>query len=622
MAEIDSNRTMRTLLLWAAPTRFLGMVAVVGSLAAVVAFAPTPLADHLIEADFRDSATVYEARILRQLTAGEATFTTGALSAGDRMALSAVARSSDIHSIDLLDREGRIFWSSRPNLIGTLHEGSDFAGIVAQGDVNFGIDLVPPAEMDDLLRAVIGSEADSSLRAVAEIEVPVMLDGGFVGALDLRRDITHLREAFTVRIRAVLGLLSVGAALALLTVVALLDRANRIGLGGAEARTAEQRIALAEQTRLARKVRLLGELNEWLQSSRSLPELFSMVARFMSHTLPDCSGSLYVYSNSRDVLDGAVSWNGATHDDRIHPHDCWGLRRGRTYAFGESEIDVTCGHMHHDTPRRYVCIPILAHGETVGLMTLGARSGTTPEGFESQRRIAQTSAEQISLAVANVRLRDELHYQAIRDPLTGLYNRRHMLDTLRRLIEGRFPGGAAVVSIDVDHFKLFNDNHGHDAGDMVLRAVGEVLGRHEDGDAIACRIGGEELMLLLPGASQEDALAQAEQVRQEVASLSVRYGDRLLPRITISMGVALHPRHGAIPQELIRAADDALYEAKARGRNQVVLAGSGGSVAPAASAPPRPGGALGDRTADLRLLADVGPPQAPTGVADPCRLPA
>lgn len=620
MAGIDSNRTMRALLRWATPTRSLGIVAVAGSLSAMVAFAPTPLADRLIEVGTRDSAMMYEARILRQLTAGEATFTTGALSEADRIALAAVTRSSDIHRINLLDREGRVFWSSQPDLIGTLHAGDDVAGTVAEGDVTFGIDLVPPSEVDDADRAAIGGEPDRRLRAVAEIGLPVVMNGDVVGALELRRDITRLREAFTGRIRAVLGLLSMVAALSLLTVVALLDRANRIGLRGMEARTAEQRAALAEQTRLAREVRLLGELNEWLQSSRSLPELFSMVARFMSHTLPDCSGSLYVYSNSRDVLDGAVSWNGAAHDDQIHPDDCWGLRRGRTYAFGESEIDVTCGHMHHDTPRRYVCIPILAHGETVGLMTLGARPGTTPEAFEGQRRIAQTSAEQISLAVANVRLRDELHHQAIRDPLTGLYNRRHMLDTLRRLIEGRFPGGAAVVSIDVDHFKLFNDNHGHDAGDMVLRAVGEVLSRHEDGDAIACRIGGEELMLLLPGASEEQALARAEQVRQEVASLHVRYGDRLLPRITISMGVALHPRHGAIPQELIRAADEALYEAKARGRNQVVLAGTRGRLPPALSGPPRPGGAHGDPSADPCHLADV--VQPPASVTDPCRLPA
>ena len=127
-------------------------------------------------------------------------------------------------------------------------------------------------------------------------------------------------------------------------------------------------------------------------------------------------------------------------------------------------------------------------------------------------------------------------------------------------------------------------------------------------------------MLLLPGATEEDALARAEQVRQEVASLHVRYGDRLLPRVTISVGVALHPRHGAIPQELIRAADEALYEAKARGRNQVVLAGTGVRLLPALSGPPRPDGAHRDPSADLRRKADVGRPQTPASRVDPCRL--
>ena len=229
-------------------------------------------------------------------------------------------------------------------------------------------------------------------------------------------------------------------------------------------------------------------------------------------------------------------------------------------------------------PRRYVCIPILAHGETVGLMTLTRKAATSQEAFETQRRIAQTCAEQVSLAIANVRMRDELHHQAVRDPLTGLFNRRHMLDALRRMIDQRHPGGVALVSIDVDHFKRFNDNHGHDAGDMVLRAVAEVLARHAGEEGIACRTGGEELMIVLPGLGVGRRAARRE-VRRDVAALAVRYGDSILPRVTISIGVAAHPEHGTMPQEVIRAADDALYAAKERpepgGRGPAARAGRG-----------------------------------------------
>ena len=336
----------------------------------------------------------------------------------------------------------------------------------------------------------------------------------------------------------------------------------------------EEKRLLADQLRMAREVRLLGELNEWLQSSRSLDELFDMVARFLTYILPDCEGSMYVYSNSRDVLDGCASWNGGEHKAHIHPDECWGLRRGRTYVFGDSDVDFTCGHAEPHDGRNYLCIPVLAHGETVGLMHLRAREGRTLEDFRDGRRLAQMCAEQISLAIANVRMRDQLQDQSIRDPLTGLYNRRHLTDTLRRALAARHRTGKdlAIVAIDVDHFKRFNDNHGHDAGDMVLRAVGGALAQLCEREELACRVGGEELMVLLPGTSAPEAMIRAEAMRAAVEAISIRYAEKMLPGVTISLGVSVAPEHGVLPQDLMRVADDALYRAKALGRNQVVFA--------------------------------------------------
>jgi diguanylate cyclase (GGDEF)-like protein len=332
---------------------------------------------------------------------------------------------------------------------------------------------------------------------------------------------------------------------------------------------------LSGQSRLGREVRLLGELNEWLQSSKSLDELFYMVTRFLTHLLPDSAGSIYVYSNSRDVLDGASAWNGGVHRPHIHPEDCWGLRRGRTYSFAEGEVKFKCSHVHEGEATNYICIPFLAHGETVGLMHLEAHDHVTSEQFATQKKLAQMCAEQISLAIANVRMRDELHHQAIRDVLTGLYNRRHLMDTLRRRIETRRAEPFAIISIDVDYFKKFNDNHGHDAGDTVLRTIGETMNASVDGTEIACRMGGEELLILLPDATLEIAMARADALRETIAALKVRYAEKELPQITISVGVSQFPLHGTTPQDLIRAADEALYVAKDAGRNQVVAAGTG-----------------------------------------------
>jgi diguanylate cyclase (GGDEF)-like protein len=305
-----------------------------------------------------------------------------------------------------------------------------------------------------------------------------------------------------------------------------------------------------------------------------------MVAEFLGRLLPTCGGSLYVYANSRDVLESAKAWNGGKIMPAMHPEDCWGLRRGRSYSFGESEIGFLCAHVSPSQSRDYCCIPILAHGETIGLLHLefgcgDASNGETPskETVAEQRRLGLVCAEQISLAIANVKLRDQLRDQSIRDVLTGLYNRRYMLETCSREFSRAARAGESVsiLSIDVDHFKKYNDNHGHDAGDTVLRAVGNCLDSLFRTEDVPCRFGGEEFVVLLPGADAEVAARRAEQLRGKVEALIIRYIAKTLPGITVSMGVAAFPEAGDTPEVVFKAADEALYRAKEKGRNRVEL---------------------------------------------------
>ena len=341
------------------------------------------------------------------------------------------------------------------------------------------------------------------------------------------------------------------------------------------------RSGMIERTQLNRETRLLSELNEWLQSCNSLGELYDMVAEFLSRLLPGCAGSLYIYANSRDVLEGSKAWNGATVQPAMHPEDCWGLRRGHVYSFGEREIDFPCGHIGTAQVEQYCCIPVLAHGETIGLLHLEFHAEHQTQGrlvaadrHPRAARLGLVCAEQISLAIANVKLRDQLRDQSIRDPVTGLFNRRYMLETCRREFSRAARGNqpVSILSIDVDNFKKFNDNHGHDAGDTVLRAVAncmETTFRNED---VPCRFGGEEFVVLLPGASIEIATRRAEELRARIESLTVRYLEANLPRITISIGVAAFPEAGDNPQLVLKVADDALYRAKEGGRNRVEVA--------------------------------------------------
>lgn len=129
---------------------------------------------------------------------------------------------------------------------------------------------------------------------------------------------------------------------------------------------------------------------------------------------------------------------------------------------------------------------------------------------------------------------------------------------------------ASVLSVDIDHFKKFNDNHGHDAGDVVLRAFSECLRLNVREDDIACRFGGEEFIVALPNTTTEIALQRAELLRSKVEDMVVRYLDAALPRITISIGVASFPSAGDNPLSVFKVADMALYRAKDQGRNRVV----------------------------------------------------
>ncbi|MEO0567978.1 MAG: diguanylate cyclase [Pseudomonadota bacterium] len=553
----------------------------VGAIAAIYRL-PTPIVNYTLEADLRQQAELWKRRVVLHMADTEASFDARALEPSDEDFLMLLPEASDVYRFKLFDADGRIFWSSRKNDIGGENDEPYFDAIVAQGQTHFKQVQKPSSEIDDLLLHVENVD-HSQLREVAEVYTPVMIDGRFVGAIEFYTDVTETMYNSITRIRYLLATFFGIAITSLGIVLLVIYRANKSQMRAMQKRNAKERSMMDEQLRLAREVRLLGELNEWLQSSRSLEELFNMVARFMTHILPDAEGSIYVYSNSRDVLDGCASWNGGTHKEHIHPEECWGLRRGRTYEYGASEIDFVCEHAEPHDGRPYFSIPILAHGETVGLMHLCAVPDKS-ESFRESKKLAQMCAEQISMAIANVRMRDQLHDQSVRDPLTGLFNRRHMTETLRKSIAQSQKTGdpLSVIAIDVDHFKKFNDTHGHDAGDMVLRAVGSVLEQVCDGEQVACRIGGEEFTALLPGTSNSDALKRAEELRQAVEAVVVRYGDKNLPRVTISAGVSHYPAHGTMPQDLMRAADDALYVAKGKGRNQVVCAANSALIGQAA----------------------------------------
>jgi diguanylate cyclase (GGDEF)-like protein len=589
----------------------LAAIAIAVTLLSLVAFVPEPLVRVLLESDSRKNAENWQNRILGLLSAGSDAFIIGSLTEEDKRRLEIFVRASATFRVKMFRAGGQVFWSSRASDLGQVSNKSYFFEEVAAGRI-YQIETVKPAsDVDGYALPPAAAGVPVPDRLVHEIYAPVMRDGRFLGAVEFYRDVTGSFEANLFRVRLAVGLVALLGVIATIGLVLMV-----LGTGRRRERfmahlAERERTALAQDRKLSREMRLLSELNEWLQACKTLDELFDMVKSFMSNLFGACSGAVYVYSNSRDVLDGACEWNGGHLHAHIRPDDCWGLRRGRTYGYGQNEIDFPCTHIDGQEIYNYVCIPILAHGETVGLLHLNADPSLPADHFAEDRRLAQMCAEQISLAIANVRLRDQLRDQSIRDPLTGLFNRRHFLETLRRHLDrARRSGGAlSLVSVDIDHFKKFNDNYGHDAGDMVLRAVGSLMEKLVDGDELPCRLGGEEFTVLLPGATTEVALRRAEELRRSVERIAVRYGEKTLPHVTISLGVATYPEHGDMPQTLMKVADDALYDAKARGRNQACRGGDT-AAAPERAAGPEQAGPSEPVPADAleRAIAAAGAP--------------
>lgn len=215
-----------------------------------------------------------------------------------------------------------------------------------------------------------------------------------------------------------------------------------------------------------------------------------------------------------------------------------------------------------------------AQGEVMGVLHLRYNPLAADRATLLNERLAVIFAEHIALALVNLKLRETLRNQSIRDPLTGLFNRRYMDETLDREIlrAKRNEHPLAVIMLDLDHFKNFNDTFGHDAGDLILREVSALLKKYVRGGDIVCRYGGEEFTIIAPEISLEIVLPRVEALRLGIKQLNVRHRGQPLGTITMSFGVAMFPEHGADGETLLRAADRALYCAKDEGRDRVVVA--------------------------------------------------
>ncbi|NQU43150.1 diguanylate cyclase [bacterium] len=327
----------------------------------------------------------------------------------------------------------------------------------------------------------------------------------------------------------------------------------------------------------SREIQLLNQMGDLLQACRTLEETDRVIVQLARELFPNDSGALCRYNDSQNVFETVIIWGDPqVEEGDFLMEDCWALRRGKEHEVDNPDGELTCRHVSGTPPQGYICLPMMAQGELLGLLHLqwGPTETSLPEEaranqLEAKKRLASTVREQFSLALANLKLREMLRVQSIRDQLTGLYNRRHMEDSLAREMHRarRREKPMGIIMLDVDHFKRFNDTYGHEDGDILLRELGALLQANVRLEDIACRYGGEEFIVILPDAPIEIVARRAEVLRKRVADgLKIKQDP-----VTVSVGVSVFPDHGLTAEAVVSAADQALYQAKKQGRNQVVV---------------------------------------------------
>lgn len=371
--------------------------------------------------------------------------------------------------------------------------------------------------------------------------------------------------------------------LAVIAALAAVQLALSLVLSSKSIRQFAEHAKLLEGARRSwRQTEELFAMTDILQSAETHEDAGAVLMAASLRLLPNESGALYVFNNSRDRLDLAVSWSPLREFEPVEtliPANCWALKRGKPHVNDPAAGTLCCGH--HSGALATLEIPMVARGTVYGLLMLATDDEQRAVNVKEVSRIARALADTMSLALSNIALREKLRTQSLRDPLTGLYNRRYMEDALERYLSmaERTKDSTSVIMIDLDHFKRLNDEHGHAKGDAVLRDVaGQLVGALRPADVVS-RYGGEELLVILPACPLEDALLKAEMLRARIESLSEAHG---VP-ISASLGVANVPLTSSGKSDVIAMADAALYAAKQGGRNCVRAA----EARSAGGAPPR-----------------------------------
>lgn len=443
-----------------------------------------------------------------------------------------------------------------------------------------GVALAPESPLvlhPDVLRAVLSgrtARTRGSETSLAEglpcsgrsLVVPVLRQGEPIGALLLGGEVIDLEGSGPLRWAWDAAVAALGSPETAQQLEGLEEANEALRLAN---ETLEARVG--DLARLHHENGVLSELSGFLQASHDVTEVHQVLGRFLPQLFEHSSGAFLARTGT--LLEQEVAW-GACRAGGVHAvEDCWALRRGEPHVV-HGALDLACHHRHAPVSGRAFCMPVATQEGPAGLLHVEVPADGPSERVVLARLGAV--AERLGACLTNLRLRERLREESIRDPLTGLFNRRYMTETLQRELARarRANEPVALVMMDVDHFKQLNDRFGHDVGDDVLEAVAGALAGGVRSEDVVCRYGGEEFVAILPGASLEAAVQRAEELRLALHGMALRTRDGSRPEVTMSAGVALAEGVGS-PEVLLRAADRALLQAKQQGRDRVCVADNG-----------------------------------------------
>lgn len=342
------------------------------------------------------------------------------------------------------------------------------------------------------------------------------------------------------------------------------------------------RRSVAELQVRTHQASLLKDMGDLLQSCEVSAEAIAVTTEFGGRLFAHAGfGELYLLKPSRDAVELEGRWGHSyTAVTGFLPSECWGLRSGKPHWSECPNGKLICQHLQTWASSSDLCVPMVARGETLGVMHLHYDSlltdnlGDSENWKQEQALLSVSVATQTALSLWSLRLRESLRDQSIRDPLTGLFNRRFMQESLDRevLRAGRKGRPLALVYLDIDHFKRFNDVFGHEAGDVVLRSTADLMRTFFRGDDVICRLGGEEFAIILPESGEDEAAVRMTELREQIKLMTLFHQGRPLDHISLSAGISAFPKNGSSLESLLEAADRALYQSKTHGRDRVTLA--------------------------------------------------